>query len=98
MLTKEDGSEELVTVSREEGQISVEGDAFSAESMNDLENRIEEMDNKRVTSTEEVNEVEGEGYTVDAMAFKEFLDNIQIVETLPGDAAQHPYRIYLTFS
>ena len=38
--TKEDGSTELVTVSREEGTISAEGDAFSAENMNDLEGRI----------------------------------------------------------
>lgn len=40
LLTKEDGSTELVTVSREEGAISDEGDAFSAENMNDLEQRI----------------------------------------------------------
>ncbi len=43
MLTKEDGTKELVTVSREEGIISEEGDAFSAENMNDLEKRIEEV-------------------------------------------------------
>jgi hypothetical protein len=40
-LTKEDGSSELVTVSRSEGEISEEGDAFSAENMNDLEDRID---------------------------------------------------------
>lgn len=40
LLTKEDGSTELVTVSREEGLISDEGDAFSAENMNGLEKRI----------------------------------------------------------
>lgn len=39
-LTHEDGSTELVTVARAEGQISAEGNAFSAEEMNDLENRI----------------------------------------------------------
>lgn len=39
-LRKSDGSEELVTVAREEGTISQEGDAFSAENMNDLENRV----------------------------------------------------------
>lgn len=39
-LTHEDGSTELVTVARAEGQISEEGNAFSAEEMNDLENRI----------------------------------------------------------
>ena len=39
-LIHEDGSTELVTVARAEGQISAEGNAFSAEEMNDLENRI----------------------------------------------------------
>ena len=39
-LTHEDGSTELVTVARAEGQISAEGNAFSAEEMNNLENRI----------------------------------------------------------
>lgn len=39
-LEKSDGSSELVTVSRAEGNISQEGDAFSAENMNNLEERI----------------------------------------------------------
>lgn len=39
-LTHEDGSTELVTVAREEGQITAEGNAFSADEMNDLEARI----------------------------------------------------------
>lgn len=39
-LEKSDGSSELVTVSRAEGTISQEGDAFSAENMNALEERI----------------------------------------------------------
>lgn len=42
ILTKEDGSTELVTVSRAEGNISQEGDAFSEDNMNDLEDRVEE--------------------------------------------------------
>ena len=41
LLTKEDGSTDLVTVARSEGTISVEGDAFNAETMNDLEDRVE---------------------------------------------------------
>lgn len=41
LLTKEDGSTELVTVARDEGTISQEGDAFNASNMNDLEDRIE---------------------------------------------------------
>lgn len=41
LLTKEDGRTELVTVARDEGTISQEGDAFNAANMNDLEDRIE---------------------------------------------------------
>lgn len=40
ILTKEDGSSEIVTVARAEGSVSAEGDAFNAENMNDLEVRI----------------------------------------------------------
>lgn len=40
-LIKEDGTSELVTVERSEGSISTEGDAFNADTMNDLENRID---------------------------------------------------------
>ena len=52
-LTKEDNTSELVTVAREEGTLSQEDDAFSAENMNDLENRIDaeftEVNGKLVT-------------------------------------------------
>lgn len=40
LLTKEDGSTELVTVARSEGTVSTEGDGFTAANMNDLEQRI----------------------------------------------------------
>ena len=40
-LTYSDSSTELVTVARSEGTISQEGDAFSAQNMNDLEGRID---------------------------------------------------------
>ena len=40
-LIKSDGSSEIVTVERVEGTVSQEGDAFSEENMNDLEQRIE---------------------------------------------------------
>ena len=40
-LTKENGTTELVTVARSEGNVSQEGDAFSADNMNDLETRIQ---------------------------------------------------------
>ena len=42
MLTKENGSTELVTVARAEGTISAEGDAYSAENMNYLEKGIKQ--------------------------------------------------------
>lgn len=41
-LVKEGGTTETVTVERNEGSVSQEGDAFSAENMNDLEQRIED--------------------------------------------------------
>lgn len=55
-LTHEDGSTELVTVARAEGQISAEGNAFSAEEMNDLENRIKGgFDEVNQSLTEKIN-------------------------------------------
>ena len=39
-LTDEDGNAAVYTVTRNEGTVSEEGDAFSAENMNDLESRI----------------------------------------------------------
>lgn len=40
-LTKDDGSSEIVTVTRNEGTVSEEGDAFDADTMNNLEERID---------------------------------------------------------
>lgn len=45
-LTKEDGSTELVTVSRSEGTVSQEGDAYCADNMNDLEKRVDDALNE----------------------------------------------------
>lgn len=55
-LTKEDNTSELVTVAREEGTLSQEGDAFSAENMNDLESRI---DAEFTDVNGNLNEIEG---------------------------------------
>lgn len=55
-LTKEDNTSELVTVAREEGTLSQEGDAFSAENMNDLESRI---DAEFTEVNGNLNEIEG---------------------------------------
>ena len=40
VLTKEDGTTEIVTVARSEGNVTQEGDAFNSENMNNLEQRI----------------------------------------------------------
>lgn len=55
LLTNEDGSTELVTVARDEGTISQEGDAFNAANMNDLEDRIEAEFNEVTQSLTNVN-------------------------------------------
>lgn len=55
VLTKSDGTKETVTVSRSEGTVSQEGDAFSAENMNDLESRI-------ATAAESIGTFIGGGY------------------------------------
>ena len=39
-LTDEEGNVELVTLERADGEVSAEGDAFSAANMNDLEQRV----------------------------------------------------------
>lgn len=67
LLTKEDGSTELVTVARDEGTISQEGDAFNAANMNDLEDRIEAEFNN-INQSLAVNEMDlsklGSGFKV----------------------------------
>lgn len=55
LLTNEDGSTNLVTVARDEGTISQEGDAFNAANMNDLEDRIEAEFNEVTQSLTNVN-------------------------------------------
>ena len=56
-LTMEDGSTNLVTVARDEGTISQEGDAFNAANMNDLEDRIEAGFDEVNQSLNKLNEV-----------------------------------------
>lgn len=52
-LTKSNGTTEVVTVSRNEGEVSQAGDAFSAANMNDLETRIKnEFDSINTNLTE----------------------------------------------
>lgn len=56
LITMEDGSTELVTVARDEGTISQEGDAFNAANMNDLEDRIEAEFNEVTQSLTNLND------------------------------------------
>lgn len=56
LLTMEDGSTNLVTVARDEGTISQEGDAFNAANMNDLEDRIEAEFNEVTQSLTNLND------------------------------------------
>lgn len=42
LLTSQGGTTETVTVMRDEGEVSVEGDEWNAENMNDLEGRIKQ--------------------------------------------------------
>ena len=55
-LTKEDGTSEIVTVERAEGDVVVAGDAFNAENMNDLETRIQNGFNAVEQAQAELNE------------------------------------------
>lgn len=73
LLTNEDGSTELVTVARDEGTISQEGDAFNAANMNDLEDRIEaEFNeiNQSLISYEDItfNNISLSGYVTTSLA------------------------------
>ena len=56
LITMEDGSTNLVTVARNEGTISQEGDAFNAANMNDLEDRIEAEFNEVTQSLTNLND------------------------------------------
>lgn len=58
ILTKTDGTTEIVTVARSEGTISAEGDGFNAKNMNDLEQRIEdEFFSQNETFAKEIEEI-----------------------------------------
>nr|DAJ70736.1 MAG TPA: hypothetical protein [Caudoviricetes sp.] len=73
LLTMEDGSTNLVTVARDEGTISQEGDAFNAANMNNLEDRIEagfEEINQSLTQSARVFMNENYGKNVSVLATK----------------------------
>lgn len=60
-LTDESGNSQLYMIFREEGAIAEEGDAFSAENMNDLETRVAEA----LTAIKEAFSIDGTVVTID---------------------------------
>lgn len=63
ILKKTDGTSEEITVTRSEGDVSQEGDAFSAENMNDFEERVASGFNELTASlTNENSEIFIYGY------------------------------------
>lgn len=73
-LTKTDGTSELVTVARSEGMISEEGDAFSAENMNDFENRVANGFSELNEKTKEVYKSEAP-FAVSQTVHMSFIEN-----------------------
>lgn len=89
LFTKMDSSQEVVTVTRNEGNVSQEGDSFSAENMNDLETRIEEVLGGASFS------IEGDkayiSYEVNGVTYKKALNDIA-VDTALSDSSTNPVR------
>lgn len=94
-LTHEDGSTELVTVARAEGQISAEGNAFSAEEMNDLENRIkdgfDEVNQSKLSSIIGSMESASSAMIVDAGKTVDFT----VTFPVPDGCESHPFFAYV---
>lgn len=94
LITMEDGSTNLVTVARDEGTISQEGDAFNAANMNDLEDRIESEFNEINQSLTKIGEcvILGQTSSTSESNKIELPDNINNYKLLilmyvsPGDA------------
>lgn len=61
ILTKSDGTEEVVTVARDEGTVFETGDPFNAQTMNDLEDRIDQA-LENVATTPKIYETEEDMY------------------------------------
>lgn len=94
-LTHEDGSTELVTVARAEGQISSEGNAFSAEEMNDLENRIkggfDEVNQSKLSSIRGSMISASSALTVDAGKTVDFT----VTFPVPDGCESNPFFAYV---
>lgn len=85
LLTKEDGSTDLVTVARSEGTISVEGDAFNAETMNDLEDRVEAAFNELNTNLTKTNQTVAGNLTKTNQSIAAKQNKLNLISKSQGD-------------
>lgn len=95
-LEKSDGSSELVTVSRAEGNISQEGDAFSAENMNALEKRIsngfEEVNAKITNKVLWVNDNPSSAFPIQTITLNS--DDYDVLDIYYRDSANSPTTVF----
>lgn len=90
-ITMEDGSASLVTVARDEGTISQEGDAFNAANMNNLEDRIASGFEEINQSLTEINKYQSSAEFVINEEFEMNYDAFLVYSVTYGSA---PYTGY----
>lgn len=96
-LTKTDGTTEIVTVERLEGTVSQEGDAFSEENMNNLEQRIEnaitELGVEVIWSRPDYNS----GFNAQTVTFSKAITDSDIlaIDYFSNTDAAYSYRIWV---
>lgn len=99
-LMKEDGSSEIVTVTRNEGTVSEEGDAFDADTMNNLEERIDAgfaSVNGKLTNIENVNStLNGKIENVNSTLMKH--GSVELLVNAEANISQRQYTIGKSFS
>ena len=83
-LVSQDGNSQIVDVTRTEGEVSKEGDAFNAENMNDLETRVEnalseKLDGQKLESDKDaiLAKTEADGSAPDCYAIKLLYDELK---------------------
>ena len=93
----------VVDVTREEGTVSQQGDAFSEENMNDLEQRIEDgfndaIDKDNILNKEEVEaNTEAGKHVADALVVKDLNDSLQgftpVVDETTGEITGYKTKV-----
>lgn len=83
-LVSQDGNNQVVDVTRTEGEVSKEGDAFNAENMNDLETRVEnalneKLDGQKLESDPDaiLEKTKADGSAPDCYAIKQLYDQLK---------------------